>query len=110
MTQVSVTLNGRSYRLRCGDGEESRLVELASHVKAKVDKLLAEHGNVGDDRLILMAALMVADELWDARAAVSGAEIALRDADDALRQALERAQSAEEKLAAARPAKHKGVA
>lgn len=68
MGQIAVTLNGRTYRLRCGEGEEDRVVALATHVKAKVDQLFAEHGNVGDDRLLLMAALMVADELWDAKA------------------------------------------
>ena len=67
-----------------------------------MEGLLAEHGNVGDDRLLLMSALIVADELWDARASVSVSEIALR-------QANERAQAAEEKLSAARPAR-KGAA
>ena len=67
MGQVSVTLNDRTYRLVCDDGEEDRLVELASYVKAKVDQLTREIGHVGDERLVLMAALLIADELWDAR-------------------------------------------
>ena len=68
MGHVTVTLNSRTYRLRCGDGEESRLIELATQVKHRVDALSAEFGNVGDDRLLLMAALLIADELFDARA------------------------------------------
>ncbi len=68
MGHVTVTLNSRTYRLRCGDGEESRLIELATQVKQRVDALAAEFGNVGDDRLLLMAALLIADELHDARA------------------------------------------
>jgi cell division protein ZapA len=68
MGQVSVTLNDRVYRLVCDDGEEDRLVELATYVKAKVAHLTAELGHAGDERLMLMAALMIADELWDARA------------------------------------------
>lgn len=68
MGQVSITLNDRVYRLVCDDGEEDRLVELATYVKAKVTQLTAEVGRSGDERLILMAALMIADELWDARA------------------------------------------
>jgi cell division protein ZapA len=66
--QVSVTLNDRIYRLVCDDGEEDRLVELATYVKAKVGRLTEEIGNPGQERLMLMAALIIADELWDARA------------------------------------------
>jgi cell division protein ZapA len=69
MGQVSVTLNDRIYRLVCGDGEEDRLVELAAYVKSKVEQLRADLGHVGDERLVLMAALTIADELFDARAA-----------------------------------------
>lgn len=67
MGQVAVTINGRTFRLRCGDGEEGRLMTMATMVKQRVDNLVSEFGNVGDDRLMLMAALMIADELLDAR-------------------------------------------
>jgi cell division protein ZapA len=64
---VAVTLNRRTYRLECGDGEEPRLLGLAAHLRAKLDGLVAEFGQVGDDRLMLLAALQIADELWEAR-------------------------------------------
>jgi cell division protein ZapA len=67
MGQVTVTLNGRAYRLRCEDGEEQRLLALAEHVKGKIDWLVGEFGQIGDDRLMLMAALRVTDELFDTR-------------------------------------------
>lgn len=70
MGQVAVNLNGRNYRFDCGDGEEPRLKELAAYVKNRFDSLAREFGNVGEDRLMLMAALLIADELWDARAAL----------------------------------------
>ena len=72
MGQVAITLNDRTYRLVCDDGEEDRLVELAGFLKGKVEQLRAELGHVGDERLMLMAALMIADELFDARAAQGG--------------------------------------
>ena len=77
MGQVTITLNGRSYRLRCGDGEEQRLLELAEHVDDRLASLVAEFGQVGDERLLLMTALMIADELFDARGALlaSGASV-----------------------------------
>jgi cell division protein ZapA len=66
MGQVAITVNGRSYRFDCGDGEEPRLTELADYVKSRLEALAREHGNVGEGRLLLMAALTIADELWDA--------------------------------------------
>ena len=67
MGQVSVTLNGRTYRLECGSGEEQRLIELSEYLAAHVETMKHKFGQVGDDRLILMAALMVTDDLWEAR-------------------------------------------
>ena len=73
MGQVAITVSGRTYRLRCGDGEEERLIVLAGMVRDKVDALTVEHNNVSDDRLLLMAALMLADELLDVRAMLEDA-------------------------------------
>jgi len=65
MGQVSVSLNGRTYQLRCGDGEEKRIALLAQHLSGKIDTLVAEFGSAGHDRLLVMAALLVADELFE---------------------------------------------
>jgi len=70
MGQVAVTVNGRSYRFDCGDGEEARLTELATFVKGRVEELTRQFGS-GGERVLLMAALLIADELWDARAALA---------------------------------------
>jgi len=67
MGQVSVTLNGRTYKLECGQGEEAHLIALAEYLGSHVDTMKIKFGQVGDDRLILMASLMVTDELWEAR-------------------------------------------
>lgn len=68
MAQVTITLNGRTYRLQCGDGEEPRLIELADVVRGKLQSLVSEFGQAGDDRLLLMTALLIADELLETRA------------------------------------------
>ncbi|MFZ4807536.1 MAG: cell division protein ZapA [Hyphomicrobiaceae bacterium] len=65
MGQVSVSLNGRTYRLRCGDGEEKRIAQLAQHLSSKIDTLVGEFGSAGHDRLLVMAALLVTDELFE---------------------------------------------
>lgn len=74
MGQVTVTLNGRTYRLRCEDGEEQRLLALSEHVKEKVEQLIREFGQIGDDRLLLMASLLLTDELFEANERLAGAE------------------------------------
>jgi cell division protein ZapA len=71
MGQVAVTVFGRSYRFDCGEGEEARLGELAAFLKGRVEELNRQFGNAGEERLLLMAALLMADELWDARAALA---------------------------------------
>jgi len=71
MGQVAVTMYGHSYRFDCGDGEEARLGELAAFVKGRVEELNRQFGNAGEERMLLMAALLIADELWDARAALA---------------------------------------
>jgi cell division protein ZapA len=59
---VNVMVNGRAYTLNCDDGEEENLKELAARVNEKVRELLGQVGQVGDQRLLLMAALLIADE------------------------------------------------
>jgi cell division protein ZapA len=80
MGQVSVTLNGRSYRLECSEGEEAHLIELAEYLGAHVEDMRQKFGQVGDDRLILMASLVVADELWELRGEIENIKAALAEA------------------------------
>lgn len=68
MGQVSVSINNQRYTLACRDGEEDRLLALARHVDGKVRTLTARLGQVGDNKLLLMAALLVADEFDELKA------------------------------------------
>lgn len=70
MAQVSISLNKKTYRFECGEDEVERLEKLANYLKSKLDVLVREHGPIGDERLVIMAALTLADELFDARADV----------------------------------------
>lgn len=67
MAQISVTLNGRTYRLRCADGEEERLKRLVDHVRTKLADLTEQFGQIGNERLMLMAAILITDELFELR-------------------------------------------
>jgi cell division protein ZapA len=62
MPLVNVMVNGRAYTIACDDGEEGHLKELAAHVDEKAREVLASVGQVGDARMLLMAALLIADE------------------------------------------------
>ena len=66
MPLVNVMVNNRAYTIACDDGEEEHLRELSQHVDAKVKELLASVGQVGDQRLLFMAALLIADERHEA--------------------------------------------
>jgi cell division protein ZapA len=63
MSQVSVTINGRQFRMACEDGQEGHLMKLARDIDHRIEGLRAQHGEIGDTRLTMMAALVVADEL-----------------------------------------------
>lgn len=68
MAKVAISLNKRTYRFECGEDEAERLEALANYLKSKLDALMLQHGSIGDERLVIMAALTLADELFDARA------------------------------------------
>jgi len=72
MAQVTVTINGRNYPIACNAGEEGRIGELARYVDGKVKGFAKEFGAVGEARLLLLTALVLADELAEAREAQNG--------------------------------------
>ncbi|HEY0330639.1 MAG TPA: cell division protein ZapA [Rhodopseudomonas sp.] len=81
-SHVNVTINGRQYRMACEEGQEERLIRLADDLASRIVGLRGKFGEIGDARLIVMAALTVADELLDAQ----GRIVALEQERDALRQ------------------------
>lgn len=73
MGQVVAKVNGRDFALRCADGQEARVRQLAQFVDARVGQFAKELGQVGETRLLLLAALAIADELSDANDALEAA-------------------------------------
>lgn len=74
MSQVEIRVNGRDYRVTCEDGQEDRLQHLAAYFDRHVTALSGELGQIGDARLMLLAALTVCDELFEAKTRVSDLE------------------------------------
>ena len=87
MAHVAVTINGRSYEIACDDGQEGRLTALAAYVNHRVGELVANVGQVGEARLLVMASLLIADELSDARAGLTTME---NDSEAQAAEALDR--------------------
>ena len=66
MAQVTVIINNRRYDIACDDGEEAHLTDLAQYLDKRVNELTRAVGQIGDARLLVMASLLVADELSEA--------------------------------------------
>ena len=67
MAQVTLDVNGRPYVVGCEDGQEPHLAELARLFDRHVRQVSQEMGQLGETRLFLMGALLLADELADTR-------------------------------------------
>lgn len=63
MGQITVTVNGFAYQVGCDDGEEAHVATLAEYVDKRVAELAGSVGQVGEARLLLLAALLIADDL-----------------------------------------------
>ncbi|MFN0024334.1 MAG: cell division protein ZapA [Parvularculaceae bacterium] len=67
MAQIDILVNDRSYKIACQDGQEERLLRLAAHLDREARALASDLGQIGEARLLLLAALTVCDELFEAR-------------------------------------------
>jgi cell division protein ZapA len=83
MAQVIVTIAGRTYRMACDDGEEARLEQLARDFDARITGLRTSFGEIGDQRIIVMAALTLADELAEAQRQTAELKDRVAEADNA---------------------------
>lgn len=72
MGEVTVTINERSYTVSCDEGEETRVRGLGDYINHRVNELAGRIGQVGELRLLVMTALMLADELGDAQEQLNG--------------------------------------
>ena len=65
MAQLNIEVNGRPYTVGCEDGQEGRLLELAAVLDTHVRQVGEQVGQLGETRLILMGALLLADDFAD---------------------------------------------
>ncbi|MHC5655953.1 cell division protein ZapA [Stappia sp.] len=99
MAQIIVTINGRSFRMACDDGEEERLTALARRFDESIDTLRGSFGEIGDLRLTVMAGIMVTDELAERERRLKALEDEVAGLRDARAAALDRTAQSETDLA-----------
>jgi cell division protein ZapA len=85
MSHVSVTIDGRKYRLACNEGEEAQLEALAGTIDEKIGEMRKTFGEIGDQRLVIMAALTLADSLAEARGEAAAQRKRSEDAEERVR-------------------------
>ena len=103
MAQVTVTINNRRYDIACDDGQEAHLTQLAQYLDKRVNELTEAVGQIGDSRLLVMASLLVADELSEANTELDafrgdGKETASAAAISELERLADRIEAITEKL------------
>lgn len=91
MAQVTVTIDGKAYRMACDEGQEEHLMDLGQRFDRYVMHLKDSFGEIGDQRLTVMAGIMVMDELSELQKRVTGMETEIltlrKTRDDALTKA-----------------------
>lgn len=100
MPQVTVTINGRNYRMACDDGEEDRLMALAERFDTTIGQLKGGFGEIGDQRLTVMAGIMMVDQLVEAERRLKGLEGELASLRESRAAAVDRFEESEAEIAA----------
>ena len=101
MAHVSVTINSRQYRMACDDGQEHHLARLAHDLDQRITNLRGTFGEIGDMRLTVMAALILIDELSEARQRMHRIETEFAGLQQVRAAAADRSEAVEADLAVA---------
>ena len=100
MAHVTVTINGKNYRMACDEGEESHLVSLADRFNDYVSDLKGAFGEIGDQRLTVMAGIMVTDTMQELEKRLNSLEADIATLKASRDQALGKSQEQERDMAA----------
>jgi cell division protein ZapA len=100
MSQVKVTISGKTYRMACDDGQEEHLAGLAARLNDSIEQLRARFGEIGDQRLTVMAAITLADEQAEAERRLNTMNAEIGGLQDARAAVVEQQDAVEDRLAA----------
>jgi cell division protein ZapA len=74
MAQVTLRINGYAYTIGCKDGEEQHLEAMGAEVNRRIEGVRAAAGQSGEARMLVMAALLMADDIFDVRKKLQAAQ------------------------------------
>jgi cell division protein ZapA len=74
MAQVTLRINGYAYTIGCRDGEEQHLAAMGREVDQRIESVKSSAGQSGEARMLVMASLLMADELHELRQKLQSAE------------------------------------
>ncbi len=100
MAQVTIRINGYAYTVGCEDGQEQHLERMAGEIEQRINSIKSIGGQSGEARLLMLAALLLADELHDTRNAAPAAPPPIPKADAEHRAKLRRVAARAEEIAA----------
>ncbi len=72
MSNVALNIGGRTFTVACAEGEEDHVAGLGRMIDAKLNAM-GELSGQSETRMLLFAALLLADEVHDARSQPAGA-------------------------------------
>ena len=98
MSEVAVSINGREYSVSCEAGQEAMVRQLAKYLDLQVTRLAQDIGQVGDARLLLMAGLVIADELSEALEDLQKTRTSLRECSEERDRLAERVEDLEHQM------------
>ena len=97
MAQVTIRINGYAYTVGCEDGQEAHLEQMAAEIEQRINSIKSIGGQSGEARLLMLAALLLADELHDLR---NGPKATATPGDNERRAKLRRVAARAEEIAA----------
>ncbi|WP_421726383.1 cell division protein ZapA [Bauldia sp.] len=99
MGQVNVTISGKTFRMACNDGEEEHLAALGRQLDETIEELRGQFGEIGDQRLTVMAAITMADNYTESERRLSVLEGEIAGLEEARAALVERQEGAETTVA-----------
>ena len=99
MPEVNVEIDGKKYRMACEDGQEAHLMELAERFNRTVLGLKGSFGEIGDNRLVVMAGIAVLDELAAAEDRIEALKQDITDLTSAGREVTIESEELEQRFA-----------
>ena len=86
MANVNIKFNGKEFLLSCDDGQEDHLEELSLHLNKKFNELKNNLGNIGENKLLLIASIKIMDEYFETRKKIDEKKQELKDLSNKFRE------------------------